>query len=123
MDREEFEKVVEDVFDSLPARFHATIENVHIVVEDLPDARVNRRQGIRSGGMLLGLYEGIPLTKRGVDYGMYPVLPDRITLFKHNIETVARDGQDLREKIREVLIHEIGHYYGMSETEIRRAGY
>jgi predicted Zn-dependent protease with MMP-like domain len=73
--------------------------------------------------MLLGLYEGIPLTRRGVDYGMYPVVPDRITLFKQNIEIIARDEQELRAKIREVLIHEIGHYYGMSETEIRRAGY
>jgi predicted Zn-dependent protease with MMP-like domain len=123
MDREGFEKVVEEVFDSLPAQFHATMENVHIVVEDLPDTRFHSRKGIRSGGMLLGLYEGIPLTKRGVDYGMYPVVPDRITLFKRNIEVVASDEHDLREKIREVLIHEIGHYYGMSETEIRRAGY
>ena len=123
MNRDEFEKAVEEVFDSLPARFHATIDNVHIVVEDLPDSRSNARKGIRSGGMLLGLYEGIPLPKRGVDYGMYPVVPDRITLFRQNIEAVARDEQDLRSKIREVLIHEIGHYYGMSETEIRRAGY
>ncbi len=123
MDREEFEKAVEEVFDSLPAKFHATMDNVHIVVEDFPTALMNARGGIRSGGILLGLYEGIPLTRRGVDYGMYPVVPDRITLFKRNIEAVAHDDQELRAKIREVLIHEIGHYYGMSETEIRRAGY
>ncbi len=123
MDRDVFEKVVEEVFDSLPTRFHATMDNVHIIVEDLPDPRSGARKGIRSGGVLLGLYEGIPLTRRGVDYGMYPVVPDRITLFKQNIEAVARDDQELRAKIREVLIHEIGHYYGMSESEIRRAGY
>lgn len=123
MIREEFEKVVEEAFESLPPKFHATIENIHIIVEDLPDDRVSSRRGIRTGGMLLGLYEGIPLTKRGVDYGMYPVLPDRITLFKRNIEAVARDEEEVRAKIREVLIHEIGHYYGLSESEIRRAGY
>ncbi len=123
MDRDEFEKVVQEVFDSLPAQFHATIDNVHIVVEELPASRSNSRKGIRSGGILLGLYEGIPLTKRGVDYGMYPVVPDRITLFRQNIQAVSRDDHDLRAKIRETLIHEIGHYYGMSETEIRRAGY
>ncbi len=123
MDRSEFEKVVQEEFDSLPVRFHATIENVHIIVEDLPDARSSARKGIRSAGMLLGLYEGIPLTRRGGDYGMYPVVPDRITLFRQNIEAIARDERELRAKIREVLIHEIGHYYGMSETEIRRAGY
>lgn len=123
MDRDEFEKVVQEVFDSLPAQFHATIDNVHIVVEELPASRSNSRKGIRSGGILLGLYEGIPLTKRGVDYGMYPVVPDRITLFRQNLQAVSRDDHDLRAKIRETLIHEIGHYYGMSETEIRRAGY
>ncbi|RPH31654.1 metallopeptidase family protein [bacterium] len=123
MDRDGFEKVVQEVFDSLPAQFHATMDNVHIVVEELPHARTSARKGIRSGGVLLGLYEGIPLTRRGVDYGMYPVVPDRITLFRQNIEAVSRDEQELRAKIREVLIHEIGHYYGMSETEIRRAGY
>ncbi|MBP1647337.1 MAG: metallopeptidase family protein [Bacteroidetes bacterium] len=123
MDRDEFEKVVQEVFDSLPPQFHATIDNVHIVVEELPASRSNSRKGIRSGGMLLGLYEGIPLTKRGVDYGMYPVVPDRITLFRQNIQAVSRDDHDLRATIRETLIHEIGHYYGMSETEIRRAGY
>ena len=123
MDREEFEKVVQEVFDALPAQFHATMDNVHIVVEELPALHTHIRRGIRSGGVLLGLYEGIPLTKRGVDYGMYPVVPDRITLFRQNIQAVSRDDQDLRVKIRETLIHEIGHYYGMSETEIRRAGY
>ena len=123
MDRDEFEKVVQEVFDSLPPQFHATIDNVHIVVEELPASRSNSRKGIRSGGMLLGLYEGIPLTKRGVDYGMYPVVPDRITLFRQNIQAVSHDDHDLRANIRETLIHEIGHYYGMSETEIRRAGY
>jgi predicted Zn-dependent protease with MMP-like domain len=123
MDSDEFEKVVQEVFDSLPAQFHATMDNVHIIVEELPAKRSNDRKGIRSGGLLLGLYEGIPLTKRGVDYGMYPVVPDRITLFRQNIQAVSRDDQELRGTIRETLIHEIGHYYGMSETEIRRAGY
>jgi len=123
MEREEFEKVVEEVFESLPEKFHATIENVHIIVEEVPDTRMNARRGIRSGGILLGLYEGIPVTRRGTEYGMYPVVPDRITLFRRNIEAVVRNDEEVRAKIREVLIHEIGHYYGMSETEIRRAGY
>ena len=123
MDRDEFEKLVQEVFESLPAQFHETMDNVHIIVEELPVTRSNARKGIRSGGLLLGLYEGIPLTKRGVGYGMYPVVPDRITLFRQNIQAVSRDDQELRATIRETLIHEIGHYYGMSETEIRRAGY
>jgi predicted Zn-dependent protease with MMP-like domain len=123
MDRDEFEKVVQDVFDALPAQFHETMDNVHIVVEELPAMHSPGRRGIRSAGLLLGLYEGIPLTRRGAEYGMYPVVPDRITLFRQNIEAVSRNDRELRARIRETLIHEIGHYYGMSELEIRRAGY
>jgi predicted Zn-dependent protease with MMP-like domain len=99
------------------------MDNVHIVVEELPAMHLPGRRGIRSGGLLLGLYEGIPLTRRGAEYGMYPVVPDRITLFRQNIEAVSRNDRELRARIRETLIHEIGHYYGMSESEIRRAGY
>ncbi len=73
--------------------------------------------------MLLGLYEGIPLSKRGSDYGVYPVIPDTITLFQRNIESVSRSEAEVRKRIREVLIHEIGHYFGMTDAEIRKAGY
>ena len=73
--------------------------------------------------MLLGLYEGIPLNKRGSSYGVYPAVPDKITLYKQNIEQVARTDAGLRAKIRDVLIHEIAHYFGMNEEEVRQAGY
>jgi predicted Zn-dependent protease with MMP-like domain len=117
MDREEFEKIVEEEYEALPVRFRATMDNIRIIVEDSPP------QGRRGGGMLLGEYRGIPRSKRGADYGMYPVVPDTITLFKENLEALAAVEPDLRRHIRETLIHEIGHYFGMSEAEIRRAGY
>jgi predicted Zn-dependent protease with MMP-like domain len=120
MDRKEFERVAQEAFDALPEKFRETIENVHIVVEDLPGPAT---AGRRSGTLLLGLYEGIPLSRRGTSYGMYPSVPDKITLYQKNIETVAATDQELRACIRDVLIHEIGHYFGMSESEIRRAGY
>jgi predicted Zn-dependent protease with MMP-like domain len=123
MTREEFEQITQESFDLLPARFRGAIENVHIVVEDTDDETARKRAGVRRGSMLLGLYEGIPLNKRTVDYGVYPVLPDRITLYQRNIESVARTNAEIRDAIRDVLIHEIGHYFGMSEQEIRDAGY
>jgi predicted Zn-dependent protease with MMP-like domain len=117
MDREDFERMVQEEYDALPSLFRGTMENIRIVVEDYPPP------GRRGKGMLLGEYHGIPLSRRGVDYGMYPVVPDTITLFKANLEALAAAEPDLRRHVRETLIHEIGHYFGMSEEEIRRAGY
>ena len=121
--REEFEHVMQEVFDTLPEKFRTTFENVRIVVEDVPVETTRRRFSTRGGSMLLGLYEGIPLNKRGADYGVYPVVPDTITLFQKNIEAVSRSEEEVRGRIREVLIHEIGHYFGMTDAEIRKAGY
>lgn len=123
MDRTTFEAIAEEEFAALPEMFRHNIENVHIVVEDIPTREVNARMGISANGMLLGLYEGVPLTKRGTWYGMYPVVPDKITLYQRNIETVARTEGEIRRRIREVLIHEIAHYFGMNEDEVRKAGY
>jgi len=117
MDRTAFERIVEEEYSGLPVHFRETMENILIVVEDLPPPARRRK------GLLLGEYHGIPLTKRGADYGMYPVVPDTITLYQINLEDLAEQEGDLRRHIRETLIHEIGHYFGMSEAEIRRAGY
>lgn len=124
MDRKAFEEIAQQVFDALPGPFREAIDNVAIAVEETPDPRVERRRkGYRPGSVLLGLYEGVPLTKRGVDYGMYPVVPDRITLFRENIESAAAAPEEIPAVIRDTLIHEIGHYFGMSEKQIRSAGY
>lgn len=123
MTREEFESLIEEIFDELPDRFRSAIENVGITVEEYPDAEIVRAMNLRSKHDLLGLYQGVPLTARGSWYGMQPVTPDRITLYKRNIEDHAKTPKDLRAQIYEVLIHEIGHYFGMSEEEIRQAGY
>ncbi|MDH3251379.1 MAG: metallopeptidase family protein [Ignavibacteria bacterium] len=119
----EIEQIAQEEFDRLPERFRENMENVSIVVDESPSRDQLRRAGVRDGGLLLGLYEGVPLTRRDTGYGVYPVVPDRITLFKGPIEAIARSRDDIRGKIREVLIHEIAHYYGMGEEEIRSAGY
>lgn len=123
MEIAEFERVAEEAFEALPDALKAKIENVRIVVEDLPDEAALRKVGVNSPYNLLGLYQGVPLNYRNTAYGTFPVVPDTITLYKRNIESVASPGPMLREKIREVLVHEIAHYFGMTEEEIRQAGY
>ena len=123
MDRKEFEQIAQEAFESLPRGLQEKIENVHIVVEDEPTEETLRRSHIRRGSLLLGLYEGIPLNRRGDDYGRYPVVPDKITLYRSAILSVAQSESAVWETIRDVLIHEIAHYFGMTERQVREAGY
>jgi predicted Zn-dependent protease with MMP-like domain len=123
MSVEEFERTAQDVFDSLPGSILRRIENVHIVVEDVPGEQTLVKTGTSSHSHLLGLYEGVPLSRRGASYGVYPVVPDKITLYRKNIESLASSDSAVKEMIREVLIHEIGHYFGMTEEEIRQSGF
>jgi len=120
MTREEFEAIAEGVFDGLPPVFGERVENVSIVVEDYPTDDIARSvRATRTS--LLGLYQGIPLTQRGQWYGAVPTVPDRIWLYQKNIEADCRSEGELKERIREVLLHELGHYFGMSEAQIRKA--
>ncbi len=120
MTKEDFEKIVEDTIESLPEEIKQKLDNVVFIVQDYPDAEELKRT--KSGKYnLLGLYTGIPLSKRGTSYGMYPATPDRIFIFKANIERICRSENELKNKIREVVLHEIGHYLGMDEEEIRKA--
>ncbi len=123
MDRVEFEKIVDECLESLPDFFKNNIDNVQISVEDYPNEEQLKKVNVFSKYSLLGLYEGIPLKSRGTSYGMYPVLPDKITLFQKNIEATSKNVETIKHRIREVLMHEIGHYFGMTEDEIRNAGY
>ncbi len=120
MTREEFEEIVQRAFDSLPESFKHRIENVQIVVEDYPSAHAQDQTHSRKQG-LLGLYQGVPLPHRGTSYGMYPVIPDKITLYQKNIEQTCATDREIEHRIVEVLFHELGHYFGMSEKEVRDA--
>ncbi|MDH4069394.1 MAG: metallopeptidase family protein [Ignavibacteria bacterium] len=122
IDRSAFEEMAREAFESLPDVLMQKLENVVVVVEERPSPETSRRFG-RGGGILLGLYEGVPLTFRGAHYGSYPVAPDKISLFRQNILRTVRSEEEVPEKIRDVLIHEIAHHFGMDEDEIRDAGY
>lgn len=115
MTREEFERHVDAALRTIPHTFRRAMQNIAVVVEDEPSEDLLDEVGIEPPGTLLGLYQGTPLSERGWGFGN--TLPDRITLFQRPIEQVARrDG--IERAIWETLVHEIGHYFGMSEAEI-----
>lgn len=120
MNRKRFEEIAQEAFDRLPDDFKGRVDNVQIVVEDYPsDDAIERSRSDRFN--LLGLYQGVPLTVRTTSYGMYPVGPDKITLYQKNIERVCRTEAEVEHRIVEVLYHELGHYFGMDEKQIRQA--
>ncbi len=116
MQRSAFEKLVADALAGLPHRFRGAMKNLAIIVEDEPSAALLHEMEIEPPDTLLGLYQGTPLTERGWDYGN--TLPDRILIFQGPHERDAGDEEDLVVSIGETLIHEIGHYFGLSEEEI-----
>jgi predicted Zn-dependent protease with MMP-like domain len=116
MTRTEFERHVTDALATIPKRFRSAMRNIAIVVEDEPARELLREMEIEPPDTLFGLYQGVPLTDRRWDYGN--TLPDRILLFKGPHERDAENDDDLIASIGETLIHEIGHYFGMSEEQI-----
>ena len=119
--KEEFEKLVENAMEEIPDYFKKHIKNLEFIIMDYPAVETLQRVGIYGRGTLLGLYEGIPLRKRGPGY--QGVLPDRITLFMYPIIQQAKMlNMPLKEKIKKVLMHEIGHYFGLTESELREMG-
>ena len=116
MTREAFEQLVAEALAGIPRRFRKAIANLVIAVEDEPSDELLREMDIDPPDTLFGLYQGTPLTERGWGYGN--TLPDRILLFQGPHEREADDEDDLVASIGETLIHEIGHYFGLSEEEI-----
>ena len=117
MTRETFRELVEEAIDTIPRRFARQVRNVAIVIEDEASEELMDEMDLDDPTGLLGLYQGTPLTERGPGYGN--VLPDRITLFQRSIEEeCANDEDEIVVAIGETLIHELGHYFGMSEEQI-----
>jgi predicted Zn-dependent protease with MMP-like domain len=116
MTRTEFRELVDEALDTIPERFRAAMQNIAIVVEDEPTPEQLASVEIEPPDTLLGLYEGIPLPERGWSHGN--TLPDKITLFQFPIEDSSDDDDDVVIAIGETLIHEVGHYFGLSEEEI-----
>jgi predicted Zn-dependent protease with MMP-like domain len=119
MEKEHFEQLVGEAIDSLPDDFRSRMNNVAVVVEDLPSPRDERR--FARGRLLLGLYQGQPLTKRDSRYGM--AFPDKITIYQANIEAICRTDDEIRRQVRKTVLHEIAHHFGIDDHRLRDLGY
>src|SRR5215471_19244974 len=116
MKREDFVKVAEYALDSLPEEFRSRIHNVAILVEDFPNNQTPARPG-HQVRLLLGIFHGVPLTKKS--FFDVPSGPTHIVLYQKNIEGVCSSKSEMRHQIRQTLMHELGHYFGMTEEQLR----
>jgi predicted Zn-dependent protease with MMP-like domain len=113
---EAFDQLVTHAMNELPQEYIKGLDNVAIVYADWPDQHQAAKSELKPGSLLLGLYEGIPLTQRGSGYTY--VLPDKITLFKTPMLMITHSEAELAEQIKRTLWHEIAHYYGLNHSRI-----
>jgi predicted Zn-dependent protease with MMP-like domain len=111
-----FEELVREALESLPEELKNRLENVAILVEE--DSPRRSRKWMKNDQELLGLYHGISQKDRGFWYGN--VLPDRIIIYRRPLERISQNSEDLRENVRQTLVHEVGHYFGFNEEDLRR---
>jgi predicted Zn-dependent protease with MMP-like domain len=116
MQRQDFEKLVAEALDELPQQFQCLLGNVVVLVEREPSRELLEDMGLWPDGTLLGLYEGVPLPERGSSYGN--VLPDRITIFQRPIEATCRTQHDIKDAVKETVLHEFGHYFGLDDEQL-----
>jgi predicted Zn-dependent protease with MMP-like domain len=117
MERERFEELVVKAVESLPEEFLELMDNVDVVVEDYPTHEQLDKEDIEDETMLLGLYEGVPQTRRSSYYGM--VMPDKITIFQKSIESACASEDEIEDQIGKTVRHEIAHHFGSSEETLR----
>jgi predicted Zn-dependent protease with MMP-like domain len=113
---EEFEAMVRRAVDELPDAFRERIANVEFAVEELARPSDYGRMALPRGATLLGIYRGVPVTRRGSGYNM--ALPDRIVIFRRPIQHLAQDADDLYARVSRVVRHEIAHYFGISDERL-----
>lgn len=112
----QFEEIVAKGIDAVPKLYLEKLNNVAIVVEDEPTEEQKKKLGLCQGQTLFGLYEGVPLTKRGGNYSL--ILPDKITIFKKPLEASSNTIAELTEQVKHTVWHEVAHYYGLDHEKI-----
>jgi predicted Zn-dependent protease with MMP-like domain len=117
---EEFEALVVAGLEALPPEIQAALQNIEVVVAEWPTAEEMRSVGLGPGRLLLGLYQGVPLTKRGGHYNM--TLPDKVTIFQGPIEQVCRTPEQIIRQVQRTVRHEIAHHFGLSDDRLRELG-
>jgi predicted Zn-dependent protease with MMP-like domain len=121
MDRDAFDRLVQEALLTIPDEFQAKMDNVELLIADWPSSEQLRRAGLRRGQALFGLYQGVPHTRRRTGYGLVP--PDTIILFRGPIVAVGRTRAGIAHIVRRTVLHEIGHHFGFGEDRLRELGY
>ena len=126
MELEKFENIIEDVLQELPPDIREKLKNISIIVEEKAISPILNKS-IRNGEMvgkrpryILGLYQGLPLTRQA---GARSIYPHRITIYKTAIEALSKNDKEIKKNTRRVVLHELGHYFGIDEKRLRRLGY
>ena len=119
MSDEEFEELVNAGVEAIPKKFLDLLNNVAIVIEAEPNTEQTKKFGLNHNYTLLGLYEGVPQNRRGVNYTA--VLPDKITIFRGPIIRSSTNPDRIKEMVKNTVWHEIAHHFGMDEGEVRNA--
>ncbi len=120
MEREQFEQYVSEGVALLPVWVRQKMKNVAVLVEDEPSLYVRQKQKLKAGDILLGLYQGVPLTARGENYGVGITMPDTITIYRRPIEILSgEDPERIRQMVCDTIWHEFAHHFGMNEEEVR----
>ncbi|MBM4140112.1 MAG: metallopeptidase family protein [Nitrospira sp.] len=118
--RADFDRLVEKALEELPEEFRKYFTNITVIAEDQPSRADRRLTGSKE--LLLGLFRGVPYTRKGGFFDIPYPMPDKIILFQKNIESLCSSEKELMEEITKTLIHEVGHYFGLSEKDLRRHG-
>jgi predicted Zn-dependent protease with MMP-like domain len=119
MSLEEFQEVVDQTMDGLPKEFREKLDNVEVLVEIWPTHQDMQSIRAHPGAILFGLYRGVPQTKRGLYYS--GVMPDKILIFAGPILSMSQTIEEAKKQIKKTVLHEVGHHFGMSEEDIRKA--
>lgn len=118
MEKERFENLVEDALAELPQQFKERLQNITVIVEEKPSREIYERTGGSTFSQILGLYHGVPFKHRGPFYGNIP--PDVIVIYQKPIERICSTEKEVKKKVREVVFHEIAHYFGFDEKELKK---
>jgi len=118
MKKEEFEKLVEEALARIPRKFRKYLDNIAVIVEKQPSREIYERTGSTPLSTILGHYHGVPFKHRGPFYGNIP--PDVIVIYQKPIEAICSTEEEIKKKVQEVVFHEVGHYFGLKEDELRK---
>jgi predicted Zn-dependent protease with MMP-like domain len=117
MEKEKFEELVREALDKLPQKFKKYLDNLAVIVEERPSREIYDKTQTPPFSSILGHYHGVPLKHRGPFYGNVP--PDVIVIYQKTIESICATEEEIKKKVKEVVLHEIGHYFGLSDKELR----